>query len=107
MGVEYDVVRQQFLEHRVPLVAALRVDQVPLGRDLAEAVLLVGVVHVGRPGLDVVVVVQRFEEPVEVRDGAEAEACGVDGVHLRDPELREVGHAAHPELVAPRRGAPP
>ena len=86
-------------EHGVPFVAALRVDHVPLARNLAETVLLVGVVHVGRPGLHVGVVVERLEEAVIVGDGAEAQPRGVDRVHLRDAQLCEVGGAAEAELV--------
>ena len=97
-GIEGDVEGEHLLEEGVPLGAAALVDQVPLPRDLAEAVLLVVVVHLRRPWLDVVVLVQRLEQAVEVRDRAESEAGRVERVHLRDAHLAEVGRAAEAEL---------
>ena len=62
------------LDQRVPRLAAARMDLVPQPRHLAEAVLLVVVVLGHRIGLDAVVLQQRLEQAVVVRQRAEAEA---------------------------------
>ena len=80
------------LEIRLPLRAAGLVDLVPEPRDLSEAELLVVVVHLRRPRLDLVVLEQRLEVSVEVRDGAEPELRRGQGVHLRDALLLEMRH---------------
>ena len=85
---------QVFFEIRLPLRASRCVNLVPQPRHLAEAPLLVARVHVDRPGLDDVVLQQRFEVAVEVRDGAEPEARGLDRVHVRDAALLEVRSGA-------------
>ena len=74
-------------------------DQIPLPRHLPEAVLLVRVVVARRPGLHVVAVVERLEEPVEMRHRAEAEARGVERVHLRDALLAQVRRRAEVMLA--------
>ena len=84
--VERDVALLELLEQRVPLLAA-RLHERPLPRHLAEAILLVVVVHVDGPRLDGVVLVHRLEQAVEVRDGAESEPRRLVGVHLRDAGL--------------------
>ncbi len=84
---------------RFPLRAARRVDLVPEPSHLAEAPLLVVVVHVHRPRLDDVVSEQGFEVAVEVSDRAEAETRRVDGVHLPHAVLREMGGGTQAKLV--------
>ena len=86
-------------EVRLPLGAARLVNLVPEPRDLAEAPLLVVGVHVDRPRLHDVVLQQRFEVAVEVRDGAEAEPRGLDRVHLRDAALLQMRGRSEAELL--------
>ena len=93
---------QVLLQVRGPLRAARGVDLVPEPRDLAEAPLLVVVVHVGRPGLHDVVAHQGLEVPVEVRDRLQTHARGLDGVELCHARLTKVGHRAEAQRP-PRR----
>ena len=93
---------QVLLQVRGPLGAARRVDLVPEPRDLAEAPLLVVVVHVGRPGLHDVVAHQGLEVPVEVRDRLQTHARGLDGVELCHTRLTKVGHRAEAQGPACR-----
>jgi len=89
----------ELVEQGVPLVGAAARDQVPLPRDLAEAVLFVVVIHVGRPGLHVVVFVHRLEQSVVVRQRTETEARRILSVHLCDthlPEMRRRAEAVQP-----------
>ena len=74
---------------------------------MPEALLLVGVILVRRPGLDVVAVVERFEQPVEMGQGAEAQPCGVEGVHLRDTLLGQVRGRAQAQLLRLVESPPP
>ena len=88
-----------FLDERVPLLAAARVNLVVQPRHLAEAMLLVVVVLVHRERLDGVILQQRLEQAVVVGQRAEAEARGVAGVHSRDAHLIEVRRRAEVELL--------
>ena len=92
---ELDVLR----EVRLPLGAAGLVDLVPEPRHLAEAELLVVVVHLRGPRLDLVVLEQRFEVSVEMRDRAEPELRGGERVHLRDAALLEMRDGSQAELL--------
>ena len=89
-GIEDDVQRLELCQQRFPLLAALRVDQVPLPCHLRESVLLVGVVVPRRPRLYVVPVVEGLEDSIEMGHRAEAQPRGVERVHLRHALLAEV-----------------
>ncbi len=92
--VEHRAQREMLLQVRLPLRPARLVNFVPQPRHLPEAVLLVVVEEVHRPRLYHRIFQQRFEMPVEVRHRAQPGARGLDGVHLRDAGLLQVGRRA-------------
>ena len=64
-GVDIVVQFQEFIHDSVPLIAVWG-HQRPLTCNLSEAQLLVVIVHIYRPGLHIMCVVQRLKESVEV-----------------------------------------
>ena len=72
-GVEDYVEVEELVDKGVPCLRALGMDQFPLTGHLAEPELLVTIIHLRRPRLHVVIVVERLEDPVEVGDSAESE----------------------------------
>jgi hypothetical protein len=95
--IERDVALLEALEQLIPLLAVRR-DEIPLARDLTEPVFLVVVIHVDGPRLDVVPIVHRFEDAVEVRHRLQAEPRRVVGVHLGDTRLLQMRRRAEAEL---------
>ena len=87
------------LDQRVPRLAAARVNLVVEARHLAEAVLLVVVVLVHRVRLNRVVLEQRFEQAVVMRQRAEAEPRRIARVHAHHAHLIEVRGRAEVELL--------
>jgi len=89
----------ELLENRVPPVA-IGLGRVPLlPRDRPEPILLVVVVGVRWPRLDVVVIVQGLEQPVEVRESRHAQLGLEQGVHARDALTVEVDRPADARRV--------
>ncbi len=87
------------LQVRDPLGAARRMNFVPQARHLSESHLLVIVDLIDGPRLDDVVLEQRFEVTVEVRDRLQSEFRGGEGVHLRDAGLLQVRGRAEVVLL--------
>ncbi len=83
----------------VPLRGAGFVGFVVQTSHLRKAVVLVVVVHLGRPWLNFEVLQQRFEVTVEMCHRAQAELRGGECVHLRDTALFEVGGGTQPEFL--------
>src|SRR5262249_39071058 len=77
-----------------------RMDLVPEAGHLAEAVLLIVVVVTQRPGLNRIVLEQRLENAVVVRNRAEAETDSIARVHAAGTHLVKVGRRAEVELLA-------
>ena len=88
------MVRLLLLEIVPPFLGAGLERLIPDGGGLAEAVLLVRVVVVGRELLDLVALQHALEVPVVVGDSPQAEATGLQGVHPRHAGLAQVRNAA-------------
>ena len=97
--IEHGLVLQKFIQERVPLLAAARVDLIPQARHLPEAVLLVVVIELERPRLNGTVLEQRFEDAVIMRHRAQAQADGIAGIHAAHAHLIQVCHGPQAQLL--------
>ncbi len=91
--------REKLLQQRVPFLRSGSGNELPLPCDLAETMLLVVVVHVDGPRLHVVGFVHGLEQAIVVGDRVQADASGIDCVHLRDTHLVQVCRRAHAVLL--------
>ena len=97
-GVEGEVQVQEFLHHLIPMFRIGWGSLFPESSGLFEAVLLVGVVVVGRVILNGAVVEQGLGESVPVFHGGEAGAGGVEHVPAGYVHLGVVAARAQPEF---------